>query len=291
MSRLENSTYSHGLELVLYAFKVVLKHKLLLLSPILSGISVAGAIYYVYKGSTFVYYHFKSETSGWLWSIGFLFLCLFIGYFCFIFITIFFNVLTIFLTNSYLEKNKASFSLGFWETVKRLPAILAWTLIQSTIGFILDLIDKISYNIQHYLPFPSFSSENARWNVATYFALPIICFLNWRNPVTLYKKSVTLIDNVWGRKIVKVLDATVFAPVLAIVIGILFTLMHFFDKKCGDACQWYVIVIPVVLYYSLTTLVNSVLKTIFYKYASSGYIPPDFNEKLFKEAVQKGLDN
>lgn len=98
--------------------------------------------------------------------------------------------------NAHLEGNGVTLGTAFSRATGRLPSILGWSAINSTVGLLLQTVrDKagIAGDIVVGL-------IGAAWNVITWLVLPIIV-VEGTGPITAIKRSTTLLKSTWGENL------------------------------------------------------------------------------------------
>lgn len=260
-----------GWQLGIYSLKFTLAHKQLLILPLISVIAMLTAIGLLFIGLKDIH------------STAIVIISLFAGYFSCIYISIFFNVMTIAMVNSYLENKTASFSDGFYTAIDRGLAILLWTLITGTVGLLIRLLNVIEQKL--HLPEILSAILDVAWAAATYFVVPIICFRGARTFGGLYHASAELIKNVWGDGVARIIGASFFVSVFMFPLLLAFYGVSHLENIPYQTELYIGLGILTVIVAAFANVMSATLQTLFYKYADSQYTPPDLNQALMKQAI------
>ncbi len=259
-----------GWRLGIYSLKFTLAHKPLLLLPCLSMIAMLTAMGLLLIG--------LQDAHSAAIIIG-----LFAGYFSCIYITIFFNVMTISMINSYLETKTASFGEGFYTAMHRASAILLWTLITGSVGILIRLLNVIEEKL--HLPNILSTLLDVAWAAATYFVVPIICFRGASTFKDLYGESSRLIKNVWGDGVTRIIGASLFVSIFMIPLMFAFYGVSRLENHTYQIELYISLGILTAIVAAFANVMSATLQTLFYKYADTQYTPPDLNQALMQQAV------
>lgn len=261
-----------GWQLGLYSLKFTLAHKRLLILPLLSVLAMLTAIGLLFIG-------LKDTTL----SAAIVIIGLFVGYFSCIYITIFFNVMTIAMVNSYLEKNTAYFSDGFYTAIDRAAAILLWTFITGSVGLLIRLLNVIEEKL--HLPEILSAILDVAWAAATYFVVPIICFRGARSFRGLYSASAELIKKVWGDGVARIVGASFFVSIFMLPLLFAFYGVSHLESYPYQRELYIGLGVLAAIVTAFANVMSATLQTLFYKYADSQYTPPDLDQELMKQAI------
>lgn len=261
-----------GWQLGVYSLQFTLRHKSLLLLPFLSVIAMITACGLLFIGLKDIH------DSPLIVMVGLL-----AAYFICIYIAVFFNVMTIAMVNSYLEKHTASFRDGFYAAVDRSMAILCWSLITGSVGLLIKLINEIEEKL--HLPEILSAILEVGWAAATYFVVPIICFKGSKSPSDLYHESSLLIKNVWGDGVMRIIGSGFFVMVCTIPLWFAFYGISHLENTPYQRELYVGLGIIAAIVLAFSNVMSATLQTIFYKYADNQYTPPDLNPSLMTQAI------
>ncbi|HSH18478.1 MAG TPA: DUF6159 family protein [Candidatus Saccharimonadales bacterium] len=171
---------------------------------------------------------------------------------------------------------------------RRLGSLLAFSVFNSTIGLILsEIINRIPYIggvIMAWL-------AQAAWNVASFFAIPVI--VSSSKPVTplaATRKSFGIIRKVWGESLivtatitlVSMLSIILYAFTIISVVGLFATNGMLQGVALGAviALAFLGLLMMVIVF----SVLEGIIKAAVYHYATTGQSPVTFNERLMREA-------
>ncbi len=274
-----------GWRLGLYSFRFVMTHKSLLLLPLFSALSIMLALALIYFATNDALIRFNVKD---IHLTAIIMLACVMAYFSCIFIAIFFNVMLIAMVNDYFENKRLSFVVGYSRAAHCIPAILSWALITGSVGILIKMLEAL----EEKLHIPSILSAllEVGWAAATYFVVPIICFQGSASPSVLYDESARLIRQTWGEGVLKIIGASLFMFVLGIPLYLAFVVL--FNTTSAYHTHLYIILgIASLFMMMLAAIMNGTLQTVFYKYADSQYIPPDFQSEFLTQAVIHKIEN
>lgn len=162
------------------------------------------------------------------WSYCFAF------YFCNFTIVVFFNSCIISYTTLYLENEKPSVIDAIQVTLQRLPKIILWSTISSTVGVLLKILEgvlndkvKNDTNLIHII-LVKFLGVSLRlfWTFGTYLVLPII-IIEDVNPFMACSISSSMCNNTFYDQMLRNfrLDVPFIIPAVIAIIGIIVSLV------------------------------------------------------------------
>lgn len=118
-------------------------------------------------------------------------------YFANYFVVIFFNAALVACAHEELNGRRTTVAYGVEMAMKRLPQILAWTAVASTVGLILKMISERVGIIGAIV----IALVGVVWNVAVFFVVPIFV-IERVGPIQALKDSTGMIKKTWGERIV-----------------------------------------------------------------------------------------
>ncbi len=133
-----------------------------------------------------------------------------------------------------LQGRDSSFGAGLGAAFGRLPALMGWAAIETAIGWLLSAIRGNGDNniIITILRLIIASLLAVAWSVLTFFVLPMI-ILRDKGPIQAIKESVGLIRQTWGLQIAGGVRIGGLIALVAILPGILFTVVGVFIAASG----------------------------------------------------------
>jgi hypothetical protein len=212
---------------------------------------------------------------------GIYFVCAFIG--------IFFNAALVFCTLEALAGREPSLRAGLATAVGRLPQILAWALVASTVGLLLNMLQNALRERLGFLGSLLGGLLEVAWAAITYFVVPVLV-VDGVGPIEAVRRSSAILKRTWGEAVageggLGIIAFLLFLPAF-LVLGI-----AFYGGSANPAVAL-AIVLPVVILYILTlSLVFGTLGAIFrtgtYVYATTGQAPSSLDPALLQSAFRK----
>lgn len=199
-------------------------------------------------------------------------------------ITIFFNAGLITCAFIRLCGDDPVLADGFNIAWKRLPQILAWSVIATTVGLLLRLLKGKNGNsggiISGLLGFG--------WRVATFFTIPVIV-AEEKGPIDAAKRSASLIKKNWGEAISLEVGFTALAAILMAIPMALFgfaTQIFIFAPILAGSMVALSIIIALVVSITISTL-DAIAKAALYMFASSGQMPEGFSQDVLENTFKQ----
>jgi hypothetical protein len=212
---------------------------------------------------------------------GFYFVCAAIG--------IFFNAALVFCTLEALAGREPSLRAGFATAVGRLPQILAWALVASTVGLALNMLQSALRDRLGFLGSILGGLLEVAWAVVTYFVVPVLV-VDGVGPIEAVKRSAAILKRTWGEAVAGEGGLGIIGFLLALPAFLVLAIaIAGGGANPGIALA---IVLPVVILYILTlSLVFGTLGAIFrtgtYVYATTGQAPSAMDAALLQGAFRK----
>ena len=205
-------------------------------------------------------------------------------YFCTYFVVIFFNSALVACAHESLQGRPTSIGYGIDMAIKRLPQILGWTLIASTVGLILRMIGERTGIVGAIVT----SLIGMVWNIAVFFVVPCLV-IDKESPIAALKSSTAMLKQTWGERIILGVGvSTVFGliglfVIFPIVVGILLLTANLIALGL-------ILFVVAALFVLTLAIVGSAITTIYqtalYLYSRHGTIPEGFNADYMRNAFQ-----
>ncbi len=148
-------------------------------------------------------------------------------YFVCSFVIIFFNSALIFSALQCFEGKEPSLSVGLAKAASRLPQILGWALVASTVGVALQALkdvleDKLGWLVGGLLG----GLGDMAWGFATYFVAPVVV-VEGVGPIEAIKRSSALMRRTWGEAVAGEGGLSLIAMLLILPLVVVFALSPF----------------------------------------------------------------
>lgn len=214
-------------------------------------------------------------------SAGPMYLVLFLFYFVSYFVMIFFNSALIACVLKQMNGGQPTLGDGLSAAWQRLPQILGWALLSSTVGFLLRLLEQRVGFIGRIVV----GLLGMAWTVTSFLVVPVLV-AEGDGPIASYKRSVEMLKRSWGEQIIGNVSFGLIFMLLGIVPAIIVVIIA---AAAGPAVLVAVGAI-VVIYLVALGLVQSTLQTIYqaavYRYAADGQAPKGFDGELIADAFR-----
>jgi hypothetical protein len=179
---------------------------------------------------------------------------------------------------------------GLAFAIGRLPQILAWTFIETTVGVILTALHSFLRNKLGVLGDLLEGLVEFAWDVATYFVMPVLV-VEGVGPIEAIKRSSSIMRRTWGEAItgeggLGIISFVLLLPVAVPVAAVWLTV------GLNSATIWPLaaIIVPYVL---VLAVVFAALGTIFraglYVYATTGEAPREMDPDLLQMAFSEKM--
>jgi hypothetical protein len=217
------------------------------------------------------------------------YIVLFAVYFGCVAVGVFFNAALVFCTLEAFAGRTPSLRGGLATALGRLPQILAWALVASTVGLALNMVQNALRDRLGFLGSLLGGLFEFAWAVVTYFVIPVLV-VDGVGPIEAVKRSSAILKRTWGESVAGGggLGAIAFLLLLpaVLVLGIVSATAGA-NLPIGLA-----IVLPVIVLYILAlSLVFGTLGSIFrtgaYIYATTGQAPSHMDPALLQGAFRR----
>jgi hypothetical protein len=269
---------SNGWTAAKACLEVLRRDKKLVVFPLLSGISclivlASFAIPLAVAKPAFLEAFLDERAVGqqtpvWFWIVLFAFYL--INYF----VIYFFNSALIICALSHFRGEPITAGEGLQAASRRLPELLAWSLVSASVGLILKLVENANEKFGAFVA----SLLGGAWSVVTYFVVPVLV-VEGVGPMTAIGRSWKVLTKTWGESIgghAGVGWALLPFWLLGIVAGVLAVFVMTKSVVLGA-----LLVALTIVYFLVLGLVDATLKGILvgalYLYATSGEVPAEFD--------------
>lgn len=265
-------TFSRSWDMIGESFSVLRKDKKLVLFPMLSGLSALAiaAMYFLPLFNMGVLEHYKEyrtvDSTVYAW--------LFLWYCTNYFVIVFFNCALAACAQIRFGGGEPSLKDGLAQAGWKIPSILIWAVVASTVGILLQAIEERSSWLGKIVA----ALVGTAWAMATYLIVPVLIFED-DGVFGSIRRSSALLRETWGEQIVSGFGFGLPSLLLAVP-GFLLGMVGFKLHPLG-----FLIAVP---YFLLLSAVMSAVRGIFtvalYRYATAGEAPAGFSSGNFKDA-------
>lgn len=204
-------------------------------------------------------------------------------YFGCAFLIVFCNAALISCAWDSFEGGRASLASGFAAAARRLPHILAWSAVASTVGLAFQVLDGLSDKIGLLGQIIDGLAQGA-WSVVTYFVLPVVVAEDL-GPIDAVKRSSAILRKTWGETAggtvgIGLRLGLLFLPLIGVV-AVLFTGFggHSVRIALGVLAGLYALAFVAVV-----AALSSILRAGLYRYATTGAASGPMTPQMLQSA-------
>jgi len=195
-------------------------------------------------------------------------------YFVNYFVVVFFNSALVACASENLQGRPVTVKFGFQAAVSRLPQILGWALVASTVGMVLKTIGERTGVIGSIVT----SVIGLVWNLAVFFVVPCLV-LDREGPIAAVKTSTGMIKKTWGERLILGFGITtimgllfvVAAAPIVIAVGLAIAEMYVLAAICAVVGLLSILTLAII-----GSAMNTIFQTALYLYSRNGAVPAAF---------------
>lgn len=211
-----------------------------------------------------------------------MYLAMFVFYFLAYSVIIFFNAALIACVLKQIDGERPTLGYGLASAWQRLPQIVGWALLTSSVGILLRMLeDKVGFIGRIVV-----GMLGMAWSVTSFLVVPVLV-AEGSGPIESYKRSVEMLKQTWGEQII----GNVSFGLIFGLFGAVPALVVFMLVLKSNPLVWLPVGAVLVLYLVMLGLVQSTLQTIYqaaiYRYAANGEAPPGFDNQLVADAFRE----
>jgi hypothetical protein len=207
-------------------------------------------------------------------------------------VAVFCNVALIFCALRCHMGQEPSVSDGFTAAVGRLPQILGWALVATTVGVLLNIVEGFLRDKLGLLGSFLGKALEFGWTIVTYFVLPVLV-TEGLGPIAAVRRSSAILKAKWGESVAGEARFGILGALFGMVafaiffLGLAATLSY---GATGLAGLGPLLMAAGVVFFLATIVVLQALSTIFlsgvYLYATTGQVPPSLDPALVQTAFR-----
>ncbi|MGH8183999.1 MAG: DUF6159 family protein [Rhodanobacteraceae bacterium] len=263
------------------SWRMLQQDKRLIVFPMISGVALAIVIA-LFAVPVFIAFGGHHVPGGQAHLPPQAYLALFVFYFLDYFVIIFFNSALIACVLKQIEGAQPTLGYGLAFAWQRLPQIMGWALLTSTVGVLLRMLEQKVGLIGRIVV----GLLGMAWAVTSFLVVPVLV-AEGTGPIESYKRSVEMLKQTWGEQII----GNVSFGLLFALFGIVPSAILLFLAAMGGGEVFFVVAALLVVWLVVLALVQSTLQTIYqaaiYLYAANGEAPSGFDNQLVAEAFRE----
>ena len=263
------------------SWRMLKQDKRLIVFPMISGLALAFVIA-LFAVPAFVALGGQPRTGGPAQLSLPMYVAMFVFYFLNYCVIVFFNSALIACVLKQIDGEQPTIGYGLAFAWQRLPQILGWALLTSTVGMLLRLLEeKVGFVGRLVVGLLGMA-----WSVTSFLVVPVLV-VEGSGPIESYKRSVEMLKRTWGEQIIGNVSFGLIFGLFGIVPAMI---VFFLAIKAAPAVLLAVGAVLVVWLVALA-LVQSTLQTIYqvaiYLYAANGEAPTGFDSQLVAGAFRE----
>lgn len=277
--------------LVKLAFKIINKEKELLVYSLLSGIATILILISYYAFIFGFDFQFKVQNPESLEFQLFTLGTTFIYYLVLTFIALFFNTAILTSVNRIIRGEENTFWQGISSAFKNIGSIIVWSFISAVVSTILKFIqDKLGGWLGKFVV----AIIGGAWNLATFFALPIMV-LEKKNTKDALKTSVNMFKSGWGDMVVTNITTSFFFVIITLVLFLVSGSIMYFAYTISNLVLGIfggiILASGFVFVLLLSSTTNYVLQTLLYVYIKNDSLPEYIDLEILKTMFKEQESN
>jgi hypothetical protein len=203
-------------------------------------------------------------------------------YFFEYFTVVFFNTALACSTLGAFRGEDVSVMAGFRMAAKRIPTLLAWTLVASTVGLLFRLIEERADTVARFFS----AILGALWSLAIVLVVPVLAAEDL-GPVDALRRSATLFKKTWGEDVGGSLGGMMVMGLILLLVVLPLAILSFYLFNKNPPFLIAGLTICAIIVLALCAVVSAcemVFKTILYSFATRGPLPGDLDADALADA-------
>jgi len=282
------ATLSQSWEFAKLSYGMVLRHRQLLIFPILStlaGLIVTASFLLPLWGMGMLEQltataaeEGEATTAGQMFTL----VIAFLFYFCQYFVIVFFNCALIACAMQSIRGQTPTLGAGLSAAMSRLPQIAGWAALSAVVGMLLKSLERNRQTSAFVT-----AILGSAWTALTYFAVPFI-IMEGTGPVASIKRSYQTLKETWGTALVGNFSLGLLG-FLAMLPGLLLAgliIMSGLSSASNGllALGIAVAVVLLVIGFTLSSAADIVFKAILFHHATGDALPDDIDRRALDRA-------
>lgn len=255
--------------------------KRLIVFPLIAGVVLAVVIA-LFAVPMFVALGGHPHPRGPVHATPQMYLGMFVFYFLAYSVIIFFNSALIACVLKQIDGEQPTLAYGLTFAWQRLPQIIGWALLTSSVGMLLRMLEERVGFIGRIVV----GMLGMAWAVTSFLVVPVLV-AEGSGPIEAYKRSVEMLKRTWGEQII----GNVSFGLIFGLFGMVPAMILFFLAIRSGATATLAVGAALVVWLVLLGLVQSTLQTIYqvaiYRYAATGEAPHGFDNQMVADAFRE----
>lgn len=266
------------------SWRMLQQDKRLIVFPLISGVALA-VVVTLFAVPAFV--AFKGQAgpgSSVHWTMP-MYAALFVFYFLDYFVIVFFNSALIACVLKQVDGEQPTLGYGLAFAWQRLPQILGWALLTSTVGMLLRMLEeKVGFVGRIVIGLLGMA-----WTVTSFLVVPVLV-AEGTGPIESYRRSVEMLKRTWGEQIIGNVGIGAVMGLISFVVLLLGIPVVVLAAASGSLALVVGAVALVVVALLALSFIGGALGGIYraalYRYAATGQIDAGFPPALVQGAFR-----
>lgn len=263
------------------SWRMLQQDKRLIVFPLISGVALAIVIALFAVPMFVAVQGHVGPGDPFHWTLP-MYAALFVFYFLDYFVIVFFNSALIACVLKQVDGEQPTLGYGLAFAWQRLPQILGWALLTSTVGMLLRMLEEKVGLIGRIV----IGLLGMAWTVTSFLVVPVLV-VEGTGPIESYRRSVEMLKRTWGEQVI----GNVSFGLLFAVFGIVPAAILVFFASMGGREVFFLVAALLGVWLVALALVQSTLQTIYqaaiYLYAANGEAPAGFDNQLVAGAFRE----
>lgn len=279
---------SRGWEFAKISYGILWDHKQLVIFPIFSGIALiivlASFLLPLWQFGTLDQLNaFLDDEAGTNDVSPLTYALAFFFYFVNYFVIIFFNTALSACAMKVCAGEAPTIGYGLSIAMKRLPQIIAWSLLSATVGLLLRIIENAYEKAGVIIA----AIIGTAWTVLTYFVVPVLV-VEGTGPFKSVGQSVKTLKDTWGEAVMGNFSMGFITFIIALPLYLVFCVLIFLGISNNALPLTVLGIIGLVAAILVVAVISSasdvVFRSLLYNYATGRTIPEEVDESMFEAA-------
>ncbi|MFN3692888.1 MAG: DUF6159 family protein [Candidatus Paceibacteria bacterium] len=180
----------------------------------------------------------------------------------------------------------ATLGQSFWVALRHAPALFVWALISATVGMVLRTITERFDRLGRFIT----AFFGAAWGVLTYFVVPAIVLDN-KPAFKAVTYSGEVFKKTWGESLITNISLGLVFFVMHLVAVLLFLATFMISAKVGMPVLFILTGVLYVIFLfgaiAVQQVLESIVVTLLYVYATTDVPPANFNPELLEAIIAR----
>jgi hypothetical protein len=268
---------TNSIALAKSSWRVLMTDKQLVVFPVVSGVCLVLVAVTFFLPFAIVQGLFENVVNNarnngqvpvWVYPLTFAY------YFCNYFVIVFCNSALVSCATIRFNGGTPTIGDGFRMAFRRMPQILAWSLVAATVGILLKAIENAHERAGAFIS----AILGTAWSIMTFFVVPVLV-VEQVGPFAAIGRSMSILKKTWGEALVGGFGLGLF-KLLILLPGIALIVVGGLVCTAAWIAGLMIIIVGVLcllLGAAVGAALDGVFLTALYQYATNGAVPAEFD--------------